>query len=538
MATGVPADSVTGFKTQMTNVDRTARLVTALSRSEANLTAPVQTIETHISWVLLSGGYAYKIKKPLNLGFLDYSSLERRRHYCEEEVRRNQLYAPEIYLAVVPITGTIDRPRIGGTGSALEYAVQMRRFPQDALLEHQLHSLDPALIECFASDLARLHAAAAHAGFRSPYGTPEVIQAPALDNFDQLRLLLQTLPSAAPSLDALRAWTMETSERIHPLMAHRKDEGYVRECHGDLHTANLVVLAERLVAFDCIEFDPRLYWIDAISEVAFLVMDLEQRGYPALAYRFLNAYLEWSGDYVGLALLPYYLVYRALVRAKVSALRNQQTGAADAAEAQRLLDLATAYTRRPTPFLVIAHGLSGSGKTTCTAPLAAELRAIRIRADIERKRLFGHWPPPGMKIAEDKELYTAEATADTYQRLATLAEELLRDGFSVIVDATFLDAAKRRLFRRLAERSKVLYGIVAFEATPALLRANVERRRQLAHDASDADLAVLEQQLARYRPLEAEEKACALTIECGRAFDAKLIAAALTERLCRIRSDA
>jgi len=285
--------------------------------------AGVRVLETHISWVLLTGEYAYKIKKPVGLGFLDFSSLELRRHYCEEELRLNRRLAPELYLDVVEIRGTPGAPRIGGEGPLLEYAVRMREFPQAALASRALASgaFGAAEVDALAALVARFHEGALRAPESERFGSPDVVLADALQNFEQLLPLVKSAPDDR-ALRELRLWTKREFAARGEALAARRKQGFVRECHGDLHLRNIVLLDGRPVPFDCIEFNAELRWIDVMSEVAFLAMDLEDRGRRDLAWRFLGRYLEATGDYAGLAVLPFYLVYRALVRAKVHLLRS------------------------------------------------------------------------------------------------------------------------------------------------------------------------------------------------------------------------
>jgi aminoglycoside phosphotransferase family enzyme/predicted kinase len=493
--------------------------------------AACRLIETHISWVILTGDYAYKVKKPVDLGFLDFSTLERRRFCCEEELRLNRRLAPQVYLAVVAITGTPEAPRLAAEGKPIEYAVKMAQFPQQAQLDRMLAAgqLGAEQMQAFARMAAEFHAQAAVAGRESPYGEPEAVWQPVAENFTQIRERIDEA-AALESLAVLEPWCREAYSLLEPQLRRRKAEGFIRECHGDMHLRNLAWLAEGPIAFDGIEFNPNLRWIDVISEVAFLVMDLQDRGEGALAQAFLNTYLECSGDYGGLALLRFYLVYRALVRAKVAAIRLGQPDlgtaerAALAAEFDRYLRLAEGYTRPPPPRLVLTRGLSGVGKTTLTQPLLERLPAIRIRSDVERKRLYGLRAGESGRAAPQAGIYSAEATARTYRRLLALAGEMLAAGYSVIVDATFLKREQREPFRRLAGEMAVGFTLLELRAEPQLLR---RRLRQRKGDASDADLAVLAHQLEDYRPLEGEELDHSIIVDTGREVDVAALLAAL-----------
>lgn len=474
----------------------------------------VRVIETHISWVLLTGTYAYKIKKPVDLGFLDFSTLERRRHFCEEELRLNRRLAPDIYLDVVPLTGSAESPRWSGAGPAIEYAVRMREFPQERRLDEVLArgGLCAGDIETLAETIAAFHAHAACAGPQDDYGTPAAVWQPVAHNFEQIRPLLHDAGDLA-ALERLREWTIERHAALESVFAERKRAGRVRECHGDLHLANLVMMDGRIAAFDCLEFDPELRWIDVMSEVAFITMDLTDRARADLAARFLTSYLQASGDYDGLAVLKYYQIYRALVRAKVACIRARQSDDAGAmAEARRYLALAERYTRRTATPLVITHGLSGSGKTTITADFADTLAAVRVRSDVERKRLFGFAPEERSGSPVGGGIYTSDASARTYRRLAQIARAVIDAGYAVVIDAAFLKRAQRDLFEQLARSMEVPYKILHADASPDALRRRVIERAAVGRDASEADLVVLEQQLRTAEPLTEDERAHAIVV--------------------------
>src|SRR3569833_1320034 len=314
--------------------DPAPALITALQEPAAypHAVESVRLVETHISWVLLAGDYAYKIKKPVDFGFLDFSSLAQRRHYCEEDLRLNRRFAPQLYLAVVPIGGRIDAPVVDGGGEPLEYAVKMREFPQDAQLDRVLArgELRRTHIGALAEHLADVHRRAAVAAADSGYGTAENVWQPMSQNFAQIRPRLRSL-EALELLERVQRWSEERYAALHELLTQRRRDGYIRECHGDAHLGNIVLLDDRPVLFDCIEFNPNLRWIDVISESAFLTMDLHDRGRDDLAHRALNDYLQASGDYAGLHLLRFYQVYRALVRAKVACLRCAQSAGGERA---------------------------------------------------------------------------------------------------------------------------------------------------------------------------------------------------------------
>ncbi|MCC7487389.1 MAG: AAA family ATPase [Burkholderiales bacterium] len=479
----------------------------------------VRVVETHISWVLLTGNYAYKIKKPVNLGFVDFTSPEMRRYYCEAELRLNRRLAPDLYLEVVEIRGDERSARIGGAGPVIEHAVRMREFPQSDLASRALArgAFGAAEIDCLASAIARFHARAPAAAGGDRLGSPETVLAAAMQNFTQIGARALG-PGPRRALDALRGWTERECAALRETLAARKRAGFVRECHGDLHLGNIALIDGKPVPFDCIEFNDELRWIDVMSEVAFLFMDLEDRGRGDLAWRFLNRYLEASGDYEGLRALPFYAAYRALVRAKVHLLRARQPRIA-AAERARLtaafegyVALARRLAQPARPAIAITHGLSGCGKTTATQTLTDVLGAVRVRSDLERKRLHGLAPLAASGSAPGAGIYTREANAATYRRLGELAQHALAAGYPVVVDATFLLRTEREAFRALAEKFDAPYVILDFHAPLEVLRARVAARRVRANDASEADLAVLDRQVAAREPLTPSEMEAAVTL--------------------------
>jgi aminoglycoside phosphotransferase family enzyme/predicted kinase len=475
----------------------------------------IRLLETHISWVILTGEYAYKLKKPVNLGFLDFSTLEQRYFYCQEEIRLNRRLAPELYLGVVPITGTAEAPSMAGTGRPIEFAVQMREFPQEALLSHvlQRRELMPHHIDSLAREIAGFHSRIGIASPDSPFGNPEVVHQAT----EECLAHLTPGDQSNALVEHIKSWCQTEFDARRDEFLKRKQLGFVRECHGDTHLGNMLLLDCRPVLFDCIEFNERFRWIDVLSEIAFTVMDLEDRGNPAAARRFLSEYLEETGDYGGLFVFRYYLVYRALVRAKVTSIRLDQEDVlpderkALLTEFDGYVDLAERYTRPPRPILAITHGPSGSGKSTVAMAVVEELGAVRVRSDVERKRLLGLKPLERTdRIAAD--VYSAAATDRTYTRLAELVSAAVRAGYPVVADATFLKRSQRQQFHRLATELDVPFVILDLQASENDLRRRVTQRVMAGGDASEADLAVLTQQLATREPLDGEEQACSIRV--------------------------
>jgi uncharacterized protein len=496
--------------TQELTLAQQSRLVDALQASLQARWAPqaVTRHETHISWVLVTPERAYKLKKAIAPGFLDYSTLARRRHFCDEEVRLNRRLAPTLYLGVLPVGGSIDAPALGGSGTAIDHVVHMRAFAQESLWDHLARTgqIQAAWVDELAALIQRFHAAAPSALPESRFGSPQQVRAPMLDTLAALERLAHE-PEDQQRLAELRRWEAISFARLAGVFARRRDEGRVRECHGDLHLRNIAQIDGHTTVFDGIEFSDDLRWIDTASEIAFLVMDLQAHGLPALANRFLDAWLQHGSDVDALHVLGYYTAYRALVRAKVAALRAAQPEAdpADAAALHAGIAQAHADTRPRPRALMIAHGLAGSGKTTLTQSLLEATGAIRVRADVVRKRLAGldlkahTGSPPGAG------LYTEAATAATYTRLCELAAQGLAAGRAIVIDATFLRQAQRAQASRVAAAAGVPFMILDVDADLATLRARIVRRRAEGRDASEADLAVLEAQCRQREPLTAQE---------------------------------
>ncbi|MBK5970897.1 MULTISPECIES: bifunctional aminoglycoside phosphotransferase/ATP-binding protein [Thiorhodovibrio] len=495
-----------------------ASIIEALKQPDAypHPVGSIEVIETHISFVLLAGAYAYKLKKPVNLGFLDFSTLEQRRHFCHEEVRINRRLAPGLYLDVVQIGEQAGRIRLQTHGEALEYAVRMRRFPRQVVLTET--PVDRGIIDRLAEQIAAFHQSQPAAGSDSPYGTPEKILKPMLANVQVLRDG-PLCPDSAERVSRIEHWTRQRFREFESLLAARKMEGWIRECHGDLHRGNIALLDGEPTIFDALEFNPELRWIDCISDLAFLAMDLREIGETALERRLINTYLELTGDYAGLRLLAFYQVYRAMVRAKVSGIRLSQLhqghpdSPEDEAQARAQLDhylcLAEDYTRVHQPRLLITHGLSGSGKTWLGHALRERLPLIQIRSDIERKRLFA----ATQNEARAPQLYGEQASRQTYQRLLALAEQILLAGCSVLVDAAFLCAEHRQWFHALAREQHCDFTILALKAPPDVLKARVLSRLSRGDDASDADTVILARQQEKHDPLSREEDHTAIHLE-------------------------
>lgn len=468
-------------------------------------------IETHISWVILTGTYVYKIKKPVDLGFLDFSTLEKRQYNCEEELRLNRRLAPDIYLAVVPITGTDKMPIVDGNGNAIEYAVKMMAFEQESQLDHVLArgELRKHHVDAIANLVANFHQQIDIADNTYAHGDPQQLIKPVRQNFAQIRENIRN-QGYLKHLAGLEQWSERAFQDLQPIFKQRKSAGYIRECHGDMHLRNLAWHHKTPLIFDCIEFNPDLRWIDVISDIAFLIMDLQDRQQSKLAQCFLNDYLEASGDYDGVKVLRFYLMYRAMVRAKVDAIRATQKGLGHR-EIHNIekdflgyIKLAQSYAQTCNPAIIITHGLSASGKSTFSQYLLERIGAIRTRSDVERKRLAGLTAKQRRGTeGVGAGIYNAKMTQLTYAKLLEHAAYILDGGYPVIVDAVFLKYKRRLQFQQLAQKKRVKYIILELTASTSTLRRRITSRTR---DVSDADLKVLEYQLEHWEPLRTNEQ--------------------------------
>ncbi len=516
-------------------------LLSAFSHPEfyPHAVGQIQFIETHISWVVLTGEYAYKIKKPINLGFLDYSTLALREKYCREELRLNRRYAPELYLEVIAVHLSDQNPsdqqiNLQGAGRTIEYAVKMSQFDPQQLLLNKLTSseINISFFAQLAQEINNFHRHCEQSR-TGEFGTGDKIWQAVEQNFKQIRAIKPEFDSKlAPIFD----WTLQQHHKLRAAFAERKTSGFIRECHGDLHLGNIALVENKPLLFDGIEFNPNLRWIDTVSELAFLLMDLDASGANEYSARLLNSYLEESGDYQGLILLTYYKVYRAMVRAKVELLHCQQergqqeSSQQESSQLERkqgaeqihqenflnYIALAQRYTQTKTPQLFITHGVSGAGKTTIARLLADSLPAIHLRADIVRKQLHGLDNLASSRSLPGEGIYSAEANKKTFKTLQDLAKSSLRAGFNTIVDATFLHKAVRDQFAEIAKQLKLPFTIIDCEisAKEALKRVNARK-----NDASEATEQVLMRQLDSREPLSAEEIHQSIRIDSGKIIN-------------------
>lgn len=494
-----------------------------------------KVLETHISWVILTGKYAYKIKKPRNLDFLDFTTLEKRHHYCEEEVRLNKRLAPNIYMDVIPVTGSFEQPEINGSGPVIDYVIKMREFSQKDLFDRLLsrQQLKTPLIDELAQILSQFHEKASVCDKSLPYGSPEEVNAPVIQNFDQCEEIL-TERSDVAQLKRLRQWANQQYEILSPVFKQRKENGFVRECHGDVHLGNIVLIDNHPVIFDCIEFNESFRWTDIIADPAFLAMDLEFNQKSNFANRLINNYLQLTGDYEGLRVLKYYKAYRAMVRAKVSLFQDTEKNT-DAHHALRdrflrCTALASSYTINTRPVLLITHGFSASGKSVIADVLVNYQQYIQLSSDVERKRSANIDLFASSNSGLYQDLYHPDNTQKAYKRLEELAETVLKSGYNVVVDASFIEQQYRRNFFELARKLNVPFFILHCQAPSEALFDRVKLRAQQL-SISEADEKVLKMQIEKYQPIGESEKKHVIEIDTEKSHNNEELQSILQKKI-------
>ncbi|WP_008310030.1 AAA family ATPase [Leptolyngbya sp. PCC 6406] len=483
--------------------------------------APLRLIQTHVSYVVLTGDYAYKVKKPVNFGFLDYSTLDLRSHFCQEELRLNQRTAADLYLAVLPITQTGDRYQLKGDGDPVEYAVQMRQFPQTALLSQMFEQgdLGEDLVRQLATTIANFHQAAETDDEIRSYGTVAQVRQSIDENYEQTLGFIGG-PQTQAQFDATQAYTDHFFTEQADLLQQRIAGDWIRACHGDLHLNNICYWQNRLWLFDCIEFNKPFRFVDVMFDIAYLVMDFTAQDRPDLVSAFVSEYVERTGDWEGLQVLPLYVSRQSYVRAKVTsfllgdaAIPEAEKQAA-AAKAARYYTLAHDYVQPRQGRLFLMAGLSGAGKSTVARALSSEVGAIHIRSDAVRKHLGGvplHQQGP-------EGLYTPAMTQRTYDRLLHLGITLARQGYTVVLDAKYDRAQPRDAAIAQAQAHDLPLDIVYCTAPQSVLRQRVQAR---TGDIADATVAVLARQALE--PFGPEVEPYVTTVDTTQSLKPQLI---------------
>ena len=472
---------------------------------------PVRLVQTHISYVLLTGDFAYKVKKPVDLGFVDFSTPELRRHFCHEELRLNRRGAPEVYLDVVEIRQNNGDFSLD-SGVTFDFAVRMRQLPEDGMFIRLIEKglLESDHVNQLARTVADYHAAAPTNPHVADFGRPERIRRVIEDNYEQTRQFIGG-SQTREQFDQTRAFTESYFLRSPDLFESRRANGFVRACHGDLHLGNICRWNGRNVLFDCIEFNESFRCIDVIQDAAFTAMDLQAHGRPDLSTQFVNRYAEHTGDWEGLALLPLYLCRHAYVRGKINALLatepvEEAVRGSALQSAAMYFRLAASYAHPQQGQLIVVMGISGSGKSTLAAELARQIGAFHIRSDAVRKHLAAiplDRPAPASA-------YDADSTAHTYQRLLDLGISLALRGSIVILDATYLRCAQRHAVIAASKSVGIPVQIVLCTAPPDVLRQRLSSR---TGDVSDARPGLLTAQLENLETFDESERLLLLTVD-------------------------
>lgn len=474
---------------------------------------PVQLVQTHISYVLLAGDYAYKVKKSKDLGFLNFSTLEKRQHFCREELRLNQPIAPDIYLDVLPITQTDNQFVLGGESQPVEYALKMRQFPQKSLFSEMFErgELTEAHTEELGRVVAHFHKNAKTNDYIRSFGNVSQVRQAFEQNYQQTGKYIGG-SQTQQQYEETKQFSNRFFTQQQELLAQRQENNWIRECHGDLHLRNICLWQDKIQLFDRIEFNEGFRFVDVMYDVAFAVMDMEARERKSLANAFLNAYIEQTGDWEGLQVLPLYLSRQAYVRAKVISFMLDDTGIADeqkqeaAANAADYYRLAWEYTKMNEGRLILMSGLSGSGKTTVARQLARRLRAIHLRSDAVRKHLAGI----ALEAQGGDELYTAAMSEKTYNRLLELGVMLANQGFTVILDAKYDRQAWRQPAIAQAQAYQLPLEILHCTAPTEVLRDRLLAR---SGDVSDATPDLLRSQQTHAEPFTEAEQAYLTTVD-------------------------
>lgn len=471
-------------------------------------TGRVRLIQTHTSWVFIAGDRAYKVKKPVNFGFLDYTTLAARKFFCNEEFRLNRLLSPEMYEAVLPITDRSGHLHIGGQGQIIDYCIKMKAFPQSALMTQllQLNRVTFEHVDTIARKIAEFHSKSEHGREVSQFGSSETIRLNWDENFAQT-IEFCGLTISRLAFDKIRQQINGFIASNSHLFRRRREEGRIRRCHGDLHSRNVFIVGDRISIFDCIEFNPRFSCSDTASEIAFMAMDLEFHGRHDLANFFVERYLVYTNDEGLLSLLNFYRCYRAYVRGKVTSFRLKESNISPEEKqsirqtARRYFQLALRYARMLTakPTLTVLFGLPGVGKTYIARRLAARIGAFHLLSDSIRKQLLGI--PVGQHRFDGygRGIYNPEISRQTYAEMYRRAETLLRAGHNVILDATFLHEDSRKQCREIARRTQVPVLFVLASCPEKTVQQRLRRRAQ-AYSFSDADLSVYRNMKARFHP--------------------------------------
>ena len=458
----------------------------------------IKLIQTHISWVFLTGDFVYKIKKPVNFGFLDFTSLEKRYFFCQEEIRLNRRLSSEVYLDVVPVVKREGGVFIGGEGKIIDYAVKMKQLPHEACLISLLEKgrLTSSIMEEIGRVMADFYANAETNEEIATYGLPEKIEVNIKENFEQTRPYIdRAIPKEI--YEALSAYSFNFLKHERSRFLSRIDAGQIKDGHGDFHCANVYYYQNKVYVLDCIEFNTRFRYADVAADVAFLLMDLDFRQASSLGNYFLNTYLAQTNDFGLLGVLNFYKIYRAYVRGKISSFEADMPGISQEKQnaalirAKTYFELAYSYLKPGlNPCLLATVGFLGTGKSTIAKHLAPKLGAIVIRSDAIRKHILGLKPDEHRYVPYGQDIYSPEMTKQVYKTLFHLAKDVLNAGFPVILDASFSKEAFRQGVRELAQVLKYPYYFLHLQCDEDILKQRLAERQEKGHDISDGHLAL------------------------------------------------
>ncbi|MBD2041952.1 AAA family ATPase [Microcoleus sp. FACHB-672] len=483
---------------------------------------PIELIQTHISFVLLTGDYVYKIKKPVNFGLLDYSTLEKRRFFCERELLLNQRGAPDIYLEVLPISQLGSQFQLGGVGEPVEYALKMRQFPQEALFINlfQRGLLTEPHLEELGRYVANFHKKSLSNEWGRSFGNVAQIREAIEQNYQRTEKYADWLLSPEQFAE-IRRFTDNFFSQYQAVFNGRIENGWIRECHGDLHLSNIAWCQNQVLLFDCIEFNDRLRCVDVMFDLAYAAVDLEVRQRSDLSNIYLNTYIEQTGDWEGLQVLPLYLIRQAYVRAMVTSFLLDDPSVSSEEKqkpvetAKKYYNLAWQYTQPRRGEIILMSGLSGSGKSTVARHLAHQTNAIHIRSDAVRKHLGGI----SLKERGGEDLYTPEMTHKTYHRLLKLGIMLAKQGWLVILDAKYDRQALRLEALAQSQANHLPLQIIHCTAPVDVLRDRLQRRRG---DIADATADLLPVQQATAEPFTDFEQSYVKIIDTTQNLDTQL----------------
>ncbi len=502
-------------------------LVQSLLEADAypDLPRTVRLVQTHASYVLITDDFVYKVKKPVDLGFLDYSTLEKRKFFCEEEVRLNRRLCPSVYLGVVSIVASDDGFILEGPGEAVEYAVKMKHLDERRMMDALVArgEAGPEMLERIAHVLADFHAQAASGPEVAEWGSVDTIRLNTEENFSQVDSFVE-IALTARRYEFIETYTRRFLANGAAFLQRRVDTGRIREGHGDLHLANICYLDEPCI-YDCIEFNERFRCSDVASEVAFLAMDLDFHGRPDLGHAFVDSYVDASGDGDIYELLDFYKCYRAFVRGKTASFMlderevSQEAKESSIDQARRYFDLAYRYAGgKVRPRLVVMCGLSGAGKTYVADALAAKVDLVVIQSDIVRKHLAGVNVAERRTVAYGTDIYSEDMTEQTYRAMADDAEQLLAAGHSLLLDASFLRRWQRGIAQAVAAAADARLLVVHCTAPDEEVRNRLDARRE-ERSISDATWEIYQRQKKRFEPPDEIDSSELIVIDTTQDID-------------------